>query len=1030
MNKIIYCILIISLFIANQLFAQDIRKKRQAGEDSTATTEVVETKPCVLKGTIIDKATAEGIVSAKITIEGKEMGSLTDVDGNFTFTKLEPGEYSIKIEYLGYQSKKLTEITLKSGEVKQVSAVLEEVEIATKDVVIEEKVEESSNVAQMSMQKLSLQAVDIFSGDMILKETADFSMVNVLRRMPGVALIDDNTLVVRGMSERYNNFQLNKAFLPVNDLETVGFDFNSLPSNLITGIQLIKTATPDMTAEMAGGLISITTADMPSKNSFRVSLQGAYNSLVTGQNYLTYEAKDKHLGIFSEVRPLLPDNAPTAREILYSPLNSSVRYDAARSWDNSITPKLNKSQLPAINANLNFQRRTKLAGRDLGLVAVVNYTNSHQVENSLFYQVETVEALRDSIPNTTISTQRLYNSKRNANVILNAIYHISPKSKISWKNLLNYYSATLVDTAYGTYLNPLDTTNTQFLLYYYNPQRQKNQDMYSTQLLGEHSFNAKEGKLPITLKWEANLAIVNSREPGYFSSNYDLDVTPGSTDSNQFLYTVAHQAYIYALMGKQNDDILGGRVDLNIPLSHSSEGGILSNISLKTGLFTNLRSRQLRSRIAAPWYAHDANGLGYHNFPSTTVRLNNLPNFFIPENVRDSGLTFIEKTNNYNNYDANSNNYAFYAMADMNITKKLRGLVGFRLEHFTQKINLIYPIVTDSNAMGAYNYYNPAISYPLNDTNPNFAYPPYRAIGDLNLVNTTMGDLLPYLTMIYGVTEKTNLRFSVNQTLTRTKEQELIPLNLLNQITGVRNIGNPNLIRTKITHFDLRFETFPTGTEIMSASLFYKYFDNPAEASLVGANSAGDGYLSTFTNQNSAMVAGIEIEFRRRLGSIFASEGFLKNFTIYTNLSLMQSRVEVASVSPSEIFEKGRPLQGQANYVINAGLIFSEPKTKISFAMFYNRVGERISSVSRNLTLYPNIFELARNLIDFQVTKNFKNGLAIRISTPDILNNPLRWAQIVNKTGEDRNYFDPSRDKVTTVTKRGFICYLGLSYQF
>ena len=81
----------------------------------------------------------------------------------------------------------------------------------------------------MMMQKMSLQAVDIFSGDMIVKETADFSLVNVLKRMPGVALIEDNTLVVRGMSERYNNFQLNKAFLPVTDLESVGFDFNALP---------------------------------------------------------------------------------------------------------------------------------------------------------------------------------------------------------------------------------------------------------------------------------------------------------------------------------------------------------------------------------------------------------------------------------------------------------------------------------------------------------------------------------------------------------------------------------------------------------------------------------------------------------------------------------------------------------------------------------------------------------------------------------------------------------------------------------
>ena len=305
-------------------------------------------------------------------------------------------------------------------------------------------------------------------------------------------------------------------------------------------------------------------------------------------------------------------------------------------------------------------------------------------------------------------------------------------------------------------------------------------------------------------------------------------------------------------------------------------------------------------------------------------------------------------------------NYAAYTMIDMSLTSKLKAIVGLRYEHFTQKINLADPVVTDPTSMQNYNTFNPAINYPQNDTNASTVYPPYREIGNITLVNTTKSDLLPYLTMIYGVTDKTNLRFSLNQSLTRTKEQELIPLNLLNQFTGTRNIGNPSLTRTKITHFDLRFETFPTGTEIMSASLFYKYFNNPAEASLI-SSAAGDGYLSTFTNQKSAMVAGIEIEFRRRIGSLLSTGGILDRLTLYTNLSFMQSRVDVASVSPLEIFDnEKRSLQGQANYVINAGLIFSEPKTNISFAMFYNRVGQRISLVSNDQNLYPNIYELAR----------------------------------------------------------------------
>ena len=784
-----------------------------------------------------------------------------------------------------------------------------------------------------------------------------------------------------------------------------------------------------MTAEFAGGLVSITTADMPSKNSLRISLQGAYNSKTTGKEFLTYQTNTKRFGLFSEVKQLLPDNAPTARQITQSSLTDPIRYETAKLWDNSINPKLVTSQMPAMNANINFQRRMKLADKDLGLVAFVNYSNSYQRELADSRVVQTVDSVRDDtgavilndagqpsfyVPETDSGVGTFYTQKQNLNAIFNLSYNIGEKSKISWKNLFNYYSSSIVDTAYGRYVNPSNASEIYF--YYFNPQRFIGQDMYSTQLLGEHSFTPKEGKaIGATLKWEANLSFVNSREPGYFSSNYDLDTDTSSETYTQFHYTTSHQGFVYALMGKENDQIIGGRVDLNIPVLFWEKPA-----TFKTGLFTNLKSKELRSRIAAPWYAYtmDTNGygIGYHNLPSETTNVTNLPNFFTPGNVGDSALSFIERTTNYNNYDATSNNYAVYGMLDLNITSKLRALVGVRYEHFIQKITLVNPVVTDSTELITYNTNNPATTYPED----------CRDFANLSLVDSKRGDLLPYLTLIQSISDKTNLRLSMNQTLTRPKEQELVPLNILNQMWGIRNIGNPALTRTKITHFDLRFETFPTGTEIMSASLFYKYFDNPAEARIF-KSIATDVQVNSYTNQTSAMVAGIEFEFRRRLSSLFnTEEGILRSFTLYTNLSLMQSRVNVASVSPSEILEKGRSLQGQAGYVVNAGIIFSEPKTNIGFALFYNRVGQRIAMVGEGAMVFPSFVELSRDVIDFQISKSFKNGLAIRFSIPDLLNQPIRWVQI----RDHQTTYDETRDKLIRHSQKGFTMYLGLSYQF
>jgi hypothetical protein len=70
---------------------------------------------------------------------------------------------------------------------------------------------------------------------------------------------------------------INGAILPSTEPDKKAFSFDVVPSSLVDNIIINKTATPEMTGEFTGGLIQITTKDIPTKNllSFGLGLRGS-----------------------------------------------------------------------------------------------------------------------------------------------------------------------------------------------------------------------------------------------------------------------------------------------------------------------------------------------------------------------------------------------------------------------------------------------------------------------------------------------------------------------------------------------------------------------------------------------------------------------------------------------------------------------------------------------------------------------------------------------------------------------------------
>ncbi len=240
-------------------------------------------------------------------------------------------------------------------------------------------------------------------------------------------------------------------------------------------------------------------------------------------------------------------------------------------------------------------------------------------------------------------------------------------------------------------------------------------------------------------------------------------------------------------------------------------------------------------------------------------------------------------------------------------------------------------------------------------------------------------DFLPSLNLTYSATEKTKWRTSLSKTLARPEFREVANFAYYDFVRNAQLLGNKDLEKSDIYNMDFKWELYPNAGEIFSVGVFGKKFIKPIEQ-IVADGSVPSNLALTYTNPPSAIVYGLEMEFRKSLNSWL---------DLYSNMALIQSEVEVQGIK--------RQLQGQSNYALNGGLNFHKGNNTLNIT--YNRVGDRIASVG--FQGYPDIFENSRDVIDIVFLRKYNKG-EIKLAVGDILAQSTVF------------YQKPSRDLIKT----------------
>jgi outer membrane receptor protein involved in Fe transport len=248
-------------------------------------------------------------------------------------------------------------------------------------------------------------------------------------------------------------------------------------------------------------------------------------------------------------------------------------------------------------------------------------------------------------------------------------------------------------------------------------------------------------------------------------------------------------------------------------------------------------------------------------------------------------------------------------------------------------------------------------------------------------------DVLPALGITYFVNDNQQVRLSAAQTLSRPEYRELSPVEFYDVLGGQRLFGNADLRRALIQNYDARWEWYPRPGETISLGAFYKRFRNPIERILV-QNADGFSPDITFANADGADNYGVELEVRKRLDLLSAA---LRSFTLFTNVTLMESEIEVGNEGLSSLTNPSRPMAGQSEYVVNAGLGYGSDDGRWNATFLYNVSGPRLSEAG--ISPLPDTYEQERHLMDVSLQFPVAGAVSGKLDGKNLLDQPIQFLQ-------------------------------------
>lgn len=957
-------------------------------------TSTVQAQSARLFGTVKEKGGNEFLPGANVIIKGTNYGAAVNIEGNYIIQAIPAGTYTVVVTYIGFNDVE-QEITLAAGERKEMNFELSWQGIEGDEVLV--TAQARGQIDAINQQRASNTIANIVSKDRI-QELPDVNAAESVGRLPGISIQrsggEANKIVIRGLSPKFNNVTVNGVRIPATGSTDRSVDMSLISSNMLDGIEVSKALTPDKDGDALGGTVDLKIRNAAPGFHSDVMLQGGYTAL---QNvYSNYKLVGSVSNRFFKDKLGVIVNFNTEK---YD--RSADRFNAG--YVGQLNPRNNNEREPKITSVL-LDENGITRGRN-GASLVIDYELPYgKLIGNSFYNELTDDGIRRTNYFDYSGKQHNYTMSQSKNTTDIFTYSIGIEQNYNWLEWDASYAQSnsnsrsprdlswqfveqspivtandtldfpSIDQMISVYRNNIDNTFVDNLSIY---NRTTEEEQKTLQL---------NVKVPFTITSEIN---------GYVKVGAKYRQLDRTNDENNL-----NRGWGYGADADLRRLIATEMPELGIPLTDVNGNPVaVPRILMEPFLSDYSRSNFLNNEY----------DLGY------TARLDYLRKltgivtpFLFPSQNASLG----------NDYVGLEKYKAYYAMTEINLTKYVSIMPGFRYEGEETKY--------DAKFVREVQLQNPDSPLSFRDTTG----------------SRSQEFFLPMVHLKINPTEWLNIRLAYTESITRGDFTQYSPNTFIDRFGAYVNAPNTNLRSSLSRNYDASVSVYNGYVGFLTVSGFYKNIKDliwfaqfplvPGQTiipDLVLPGVTGSPVINTYVNNSfPAYVQGIEFDWQTSfwyLPNVFKGLVLNINYTMISSETTFQRfKVENVAISPRPprppFFEKvlvdttrkGR-LFDQPSNILNAtvGYDYKGFSTRLSF--YYQ------TDILRSLSnLNPNEDGFTDNYyrIDFSVKQKINETIQVFGNFNNLNNRP------------DRNFQSKEFEVPSFIEYYGFTMDLGVRF--